>query len=192
MVNHNHAIAIAVEGNTEIRFFSQHTSLERANVGSPHFGIDVYTVWLTTDSDNVRPQFAQHVRRDVISRTVCTIHHNLQFTEAKFVRERGFAKLDIATRGINDTAGFTQFCRINAADLLFHFRFDGLFYRIRQFGAVDREEFNAIIVERVMRCRYHNSGLCAEGTRQISHGRCWHRTSEECGKARSRQTRFQC
>ncbi|MGQ7113432.1 phosphoglucosamine mutase, partial [Escherichia sp. TWPC-MK] len=25
-------------GNTEIRFFSQHTSLERANVGSPHFG----------------------------------------------------------------------------------------------------------------------------------------------------------
>ena len=25
MVDHNHAIAIAVEGNTEIRFFSQHT-----------------------------------------------------------------------------------------------------------------------------------------------------------------------
>ena len=192
MVNHNHAIAVAVEGNTEIRFFSQHTSLERANVGSPHFGIDVYTVRLTTDSDNVRSQFTQHVRRDVISRTVCTIHHNLQFTEAKFVWERGFAKLDIATRSINDTAGFTQFCRINTADLFFHFRFDGFFNCIRQLSTVNRKEFNAVIVEWVMRCRNYNSSLCAEGTRQISHGRCWHRASEERGKTGCCKPRFQC
>ena len=59
--------------------------------------------------------------------------------------------LDQAPGGINDTAGFAQLCRIHAGEFFLHFGFNRLFHIIRQLGALNGEEFNTVVVERVMR-----------------------------------------
>ncbi len=86
----------------------------------------------------------------MISRPVSAIDYHLQSIEAQLVRKGAFAKLDIATGGVDDTTGFTQLGGIHAGQLFFHFGFNGFFYLIRKLGTFDREEFDAVVIERIM------------------------------------------
>ncbi len=174
VVNHNNAVAIAVQRNTQIGFFRNHARLQGTDVSGADFFIDVHTVWLTANGNHVCTQLTQYIWCNVVRCTVSAIHHNFKLTQTQFVREGAFAKLDIATGSINDTGSFTQFSRVHAGDRFFHFGFDSFFNRIRQFGPIDGEEFNPIVIEWVVRSGDNNPGLSTESTRQISNGRCWH------------------
>ena len=98
--------------------------------------------------------------------------------QAQLVREGAFAEFDITTRRIDDTVRFTQLGGINTGNLFFHFSFNGLFHLVRQLGAVNGEELDAIVVERVMRRRDHNSRFRAEGARKVGNSRRWHWASK--------------
>ncbi len=150
VVDHDHAVAVTVQRDTQIGFFRDHARLQGADVGSADFFIDVNAVWLTTDGNNIGAQLTQYVWRNVIRRTVSAIHHNFKLAQAQFIREGAFAKLDIATGGIDNTGGFTQFSRVHTGDCFFHLGFYGFFNRIRQFGAVDREKFDPVVIVRVV------------------------------------------
>ncbi len=191
MVDHDHAVSVAIQRDTQIGFFCDHTRLQGTDVGSADLFIDVNAVWLTTNGDNIGAQLTQYIWRNVIRRTISAIHHNFKLAQAQFIREGAFAKLDIATGGIDDTGGFTQLSRIHAGDRFFHLGFYGLFNRIRQFGAVDREKFDPVVIVRVVRSGDNDPGFRTESTRQISNGRCWHWASERGRKTRGSQARFQ-
>ncbi|SSW74765.1 Uncharacterised protein [Klebsiella pneumoniae] len=150
MVNHNHPIAIAVVGNTQIGFFRQHARLQRPHVSGADLFVDVETVWLAAHRDNLGSQLAEDIRGDVIGRAVRAIHHHFQRSQAQFVGKGTLTKFNVAPRRIDDTAGFAQLSRIHAGELFLHFGFNRLFDIIRQFGALNGEEFNAVVVERVM------------------------------------------
>ena len=151
MVNHDHTIAIAIQGNTQIGFFSQYTRLQGTHVCRADFFIDVQTVRLAADGDHFRTQLAENIRRNVIGRTVCTVHYNFEVCQAQFIRERAFAEFNVAACGIDNTVGFTQLSGVDTGDLFLHFRFNRLFHVIRQFSAVDGEEFDTVVIERIMR-----------------------------------------
>lgn len=76
--------------------------------------------------------------------------HHFQRSQAQFVGKGTLTKFNVAPRRIDDTAGFAQLSRIHAGELFLHFGFNRLFDIIRQFGALNGEEFNAVVVERVM------------------------------------------
>ena len=174
MVHHYDPIAIAIVGNTQVGFFLQQARLQSTNIRRSDFFIDVESIRLTAHGDHLSAQLAENTRGDMVSRAVSAIDHHLQGVEAQLVRKGAFAKLDIAASGVDDTAGFAQLGGINAGQLFFHFGFNGFFNFIRELSPFDREEFNAVIIERIMRSGDHNSGLRAEGSRQIGNCRRWH------------------
>ena len=151
MVNHDHPIAIAVVGNTQIGFLRQHARLQRTHVGGADLFVDVEAVRLAAHRDNLSAQLAEDIGGNVIGRTVRAVHHHFQRAEAQFVGKGAFTKFNVAPGGINDTAGFAQLCRIQAGEFFLHFGFNRLFHIIRQLGALNGEEFNTVVVERVMR-----------------------------------------
>ncbi|CNT63955.1 Uncharacterised protein [Salmonella enterica subsp. enterica serovar Bovismorbificans] len=191
MVNHDDPVAVAVKRDAEFRLLRQHARLQRAHVGRAHFFVNVDAVWLTADGDNGRAQLAQHIRRDMVGSAVGAIHNHFQAIEAQFVREGAFTELNIASGGIDDAARFPQLGGVYAGDLFFHFGFDGFFHIVRQFRTVDREEFNAVIIERVMRSRDNDTRLRAESPRQIGDGWRWHRPGKRGRQSRSGKARLQ-
>ena len=178
MVNHDDAVAIAVKRDPQIRFLSHDARLEHPHISRTAFFIDVYTIRLATDGDNLRTQFTQHIRRNVIGGTVGAIHHNFQTIEAKFVWKRRFAKLNIAPRRIHDTTGLTEQGGVHASDLFFHFSFDSFFHFIRQLGAVNGEKFDAIIIKGIMRCRDNDACFGTESPGHVRDGGRRHRPGE--------------
>ncbi len=191
MVNHDDAVTVAVQRDAHVGFLGQHARLQSAHIGRAHFFVNVHTVRLAADSNHGRTQLTQHVRGDVVGGAVGAVDHHFQAIQAQFVREGAFAELNVATRSVDDAAGFTQLSGVHAGDLFFHFGFNGLFYVIRQLGAVDREELDAVIIKRVVRGGDNDTGFGTEGTGQIGYRRSRHRAGERGRQTRCRQTGFQ-
>ncbi len=174
VINHDHTVTIAIQGNTQIGLFSQDTRLQGTHVCRANFFVDVQTVRLAADSDHFRTQLAEHIRRNVVSRTVGTVHHNFEVCQAQLIRESAFAEFNVAACGIDNTVCFTQLSGVNTGDLFFHFRFNRLFHVIRQFGAVDGEEFDTVVIERVMGSGNDDARFRTEGACQIGNSRSRH------------------
>ena len=151
MVDHDHAVTVAVQRNAQVGFLCQNTRLQGTNISCPHLLVNVQTIRLAANGDDFRTQFAEDIRGDVIGRAISTVHHNFEVSQAQLIREGTFTEFDITARRINDTVRFTQLCGIYTGDLFFHFGFNGFFHVIRELGAVNGEEFNAVVVERVVR-----------------------------------------
>ena len=178
VINHNDAVAVTVQSNTQIGFFRDYARLQRTNIGRADFFIDVHAVRFTANRNDVSTQLAQYIWRNVVRCAVSAVHHNFKLVQAQFIRECAFAELNITTGSIDNTTGFTQFGRIHAGDCFFHLRFNCFFNCIRQFGPVDGEEFNPVVIKWVVRSGDNNPGFSTESTRQISNGRCWHGAGE--------------
>ncbi|MNY48455.1 hypothetical protein D3C86_1837920 [compost metagenome] len=128
----------------------------------------------------------------MIGRAVGAVHHDFQAFQAQFAREGAFTEFDVTAGGIDDPARFTQFGRFYAGQRFFHFGFNGFFHMVRQLRAINGEEFNAVVVKRVMRSRDYNTGFRTEGTCQIGYRRRRHWPREGSRQPRRGKTGFQC
>src|SRR5690606_37823423 len=93
--------------------------------------IDVEAVRLATYRKYFGTQLAENVGRDMVSRSMGSIHHDGKPRERQFIREGALAELDISPRRVINAASTTQLCRVNAVHL---FMKDGLDFRFDFIG----------------------------------------------------------
>ncbi len=101
-VHHHQAIAVTVEGDTEVGLALQHLGRQRLRGGGADAIVDVETIRAATDGDHLGSQLAEHGRSDVIGGAMTAIHHHLQPFQAQVAREGALAELDVAAGRIVD------------------------------------------------------------------------------------------
>src|SRR5690606_17592475 len=107
-------------------------------------------VRLASDGKDLRAQLAKDVRRNVVGGAVGRIHHDGKTREGQFVREGALAEFDVAASRIVDAPGPTQLFRLYTFDLFVEHGLDLGFHVVGQFHAIAGEEFDAVVVIRIM------------------------------------------
>ena len=194
-IDHHHPVAITIERNPEIGLLRQNGVTQRARRRCPDFVIDIQPVRLGADGTDLGTQFVQHVRCNVISRTVRAIDDDLQTTQIHVIWKRALAELDVSPGRIVDSPRASEIGRLHADQRRINPRLDFCLHRIGQLGTVRREKLDAIIVIRVVRCRNDDAGLQTQRACQVSNRWCRHRPDQadinpSCRKPRL-QRRFQ-
>ena len=157
----------------------------------PHTFIDVQAIWCAANGDDAGTQFMKHLRRNLIGRAVRRVHHNLQPTQRELVVKRALAELDVAPRCIFQAAGFTKTCGVHPGRLFQQSGFNFLFPGVWQLRALGTEEFDAIVIKRIVTGTDHHTQASPLGTRQISHARRRQRPQQHDIHASRRKARLQ-
>ena len=140
-------------------------------MGGAAFFIDVVAVRFVADADHLRAEFVEYLGRDVVTRAVGGIDHQLQSAQIKVVGEGGFAKFDIAVVRTVDAAGASEPVGRLGFHFLVDFGFDFQLDFIAQFHAAFGKELNAVVGIDIVRRGNHHAGGKAQRTGQIGHAR---------------------
>src|SRR5436190_20466922 len=76
LVDDEHAVAITVERDADIRAHFLHLAAKRGGLGRAAFAIDVEAVGVDPERDHLGPQFPQCLRCNLVGRTIGAIHHH--------------------------------------------------------------------------------------------------------------------
>ncbi len=77
-IDHHQAIGVAVQGNADICVIGAHSQRQRVRRSRTKAGIDVETVRLIADRNDFGPQLMEHMRSNMIGRTMGAIDHDGQ------------------------------------------------------------------------------------------------------------------
>ena len=70
--------------------------------------VDVHPVRLASNGKNFGAQFMENLGRNVVSRAMGAVHHDFQTPEGQLTGKGTFAKLNITSCSIIQTAGLAQ------------------------------------------------------------------------------------
>src|SRR5437773_2416276 len=90
--------------------YSQHQRLRRSSAKTV---IDIQTIRLITDSNDICTQLMEDMRCNLVSSTMRTIEHDFQAPQIVLGRKCTLAKLDITALCVIKASGLTQFFRRN-------------------------------------------------------------------------------
>ena len=107
-VHHLQSVRIAIERNAKVSLVGFDSTHQRIGMRGTHFVVDVQAIGAAANGNHLGTQLMKHLRRNVIRGTVRSVHHNLQAFEGEIVRERAFAKLDVAACSIVQAFGFAK------------------------------------------------------------------------------------
>ena len=149
---------------------------QRLGVGRSDPGIDVHPVRRHADHGHVRAQPAQRIRRHAPARTVRAIEHNIQFRKIEPLLHGLEAAVDITACGALHLArhGNACRCRIGALEGVEHGRLKHFFHLIGELHALMAEQFEAIVLELIVRSGHHHAEGRARFTRHHGDGRRRH------------------
>ena len=191
VIHHQHAVTVAVEGDTQVCFFSQHSRLQRLHMRRAAVVVDVQTIRLGRQHRNVGAQLFEHTRGNLVGRAVGAVENHFQAAKVGTGRHTAFAELDITTGRIIDTRHFAKLVRIHNRHLRVEQLFDHQLNFIGELGTLTREELDAVVIMRVVRRTDHDASFCMKSSREVSNGRCRHWPQKHDICPRSRQARFQ-
>ena len=174
MIDHDDAVAVAVEGDAQVRAGVQHLARQFFRHGRTAFLVDVQSVGRYADGADFRAEFLEHVRRDVVRGTVGAIDDDFQAAQFQARADGALAEFDIAPGRVVDSGSLADGLRGNRGHFLVEFGLDGEFDRVGQFGALPGEELDAVVVEGIVGGADDDAGLGAQGARQIGDGRRGH------------------
>ena len=148
------AISISVVRDADVRAIREHRLLQRFKMRRAASFVDVDAVRLCMDHMHVGAQAAQDARHAVVRRTIRTVEHDLQAVELHACRALHevdvFAHILLAALdAANVLARRTRqlLARLDAA----HETLDLILHSIGQLVAVAAEEFDAVVIEGVVR-----------------------------------------
>src|SRR4051812_44827655 len=95
-IDDQHAIAVTVEGYSEICFLKGNFSLKSGGRRRAEASIDVHAVGLDADRHHVGAQLVEYAWRDRVGRAVRAIDDELQALQVELAREGRLAELDVA------------------------------------------------------------------------------------------------
>ncbi len=144
-IDHLKAVRITVKRNPKVSLVLSHRCHQGLRRGGPHAMVDVAAVRRAADAHDLGAQLVEHGRRDVVGRTVGSVDHYLHPFQAEAIRYAALAELDVAARRIVNPARTAQCGRIHPLRVLSKRRLDLKLPGIGQFGAVSREELDAVV-----------------------------------------------
>ena len=168
------AVRIAIKCNPGVGPRLQHPLAQMFHMQSPAIEVDVAPVRLIEHGSYFSPRFAKQIRCKRRRRTVAAIQHDAHSTQPN--RQCGKQKVEIRpgckTRLQTRGRGVRLHSRQNAEN----FFFDFMLFRIRQLIAGSRENLDAVVLKRIVRCRDHHARGKAPGARQPRDSRRCHHT----------------
>jgi len=176
------AIGVAIVRDADIRAVLLDEALDFLRMRAAALRVDVHAVRLVVRNDDLRPELAQNARRRFVSSAVGHIDRHAHFLKRHPARKARLGKFDIATEGVIDARGASDFSggwanRINLAgeNELFDFLFD----LIVELVAVVPEKFDAVVFVGIMGGGKDDAGIGAERAGDVSHARRRQRPDDE-------------
>ena len=93
-----HTIRISVKCNTDICLFGNNSCTQFVHMGRTTIGINVRSIWIGMNSDQICPQIFQRLNRSIGTCAFCTVHNDLQ--RRQIYRNRLFLKRNILIHNI--------------------------------------------------------------------------------------------
>ena len=166
-IDHDEAIAVAIQGDARIRPVLQHGLAHRARADRPAAVVDVETVRAHSDRHDLRAELLEHAGGDLVGRPVRAVHHEPEPVQHGAPGKRALAELDVPPRRIvhplhlADAIGCDRLERALECELDRDLRFVG------ELAAVPGEELHPVIKVRIVRRADHDAGIGAVGLREI-------------------------
>ena len=174
-IDDDHAIRVAIERNTDIGAHFVHLLGEGGRVGRPAFLVDVETVRLVVDGNDLGAQFPQCERSHLVSCPVRAIDDDAQTGQGHRAGHRALGEFDVAVMDAIDA--FCPAKRIligqRHVNLTVQHALDGCFDLIRELVAIRTEQLDPVVVVRIVRRRDHDAKIGAQRARK--HGNRWRR-----------------
>ena len=170
-IDHNQAVAVAVERDTVVGFVLQHGSLQGFDVGGADALVDIEAVGGIADADHIGAQLVKDFGRGVVAGAVGGINHQFQIAQIERAGEGGFAKFDVAGVGAVDAAGAAELLGWLGEHLFFQFGFDGQLGGVVQLHAAFGEKLDAVVGKLIMRGGNHHAAGQAQGAGEIGDAR---------------------
>ena len=188
LVAHHDAVGIAVERDAEIGARLLHLGDHRLGRGGADVLVDVETVGIDADGEDIGAQFPQRGRRDLVGGAIGAIDDDAQPFEAQLLREGALGEFDVARLRVIDAARAADLGRRGEAvgEAVRHQLFDLGFALVGELLAVAIEQLDAVVVVGIVRGRDHHAEIGAQRARQHGDGRRRQRPEQERRPCRPR------
>ena len=181
LIDQDDAIGVAIERDADVGAHFAHLAAQRLRRGGPAFLVDVESVGLDADGNNVGAQFPQRFRYHLVGRAVGAIDHHAHAVEAEIARQRALGEFDVAVMHAVDAAGApeTRALRQSLVERFVEQLLDLLFDIVGQLEALRAEQLDAVVLEQVMRGGNHHAEIGAHRLGQHRHRRRRHRAEQQ-------------
>ncbi len=174
LVDHDHPIGVAIEGDAEVGLMA--TDLARRHRGVQRAGVlvDVLAVRLDAQREHLGAELREDRRRDAVGSAVGGVDHDAHAVEGEVLREGRLDEGDVAAgrvveakRGPIRVFGRPLAIHGVAGDQLFELDL----HLIGQLEAVRPEDLDAVVLIGVVRGADHHAGVRAHARREVGDGR---------------------
>lgn len=181
LIDQDDAIGVAIECDADIGAHLAHLFAERFRRSRAAFLVDVETIRLDADRNDVGAQLPQRFRHHPIGRAIGAIDHHAQAVEAEIARQRALGEFDVTIMHAVDAAGAPQARALRQAfvQAFVEQLLDLLFDVVRKLEALRAEQLDAVVFEQIMRGRDHHPEIGAHRFRQHRHRRRRHRAEQQ-------------
>mmetsp|Transcript_7323 Transcript_7323/g.12823 ORF Transcript_7323/g.12823 Transcript_7323/m.12823 type:complete len:277 (+) Transcript_7323:1049-1879(+) len=179
LINQDHPIGVAIKANSQIRPCLTHLLRCRLRLGRTAAKVDVQTIGLDAEGNDLRPEFPQNLWRGAIGCAVGTVDHHLQTIQTHVRREGRFHPLHIAEAAVVDPFRAADVSGLHRVHTLEGHLLDRGFGVVVQFEAIGAEELDSVVFRRIVAGRDHHAHIGAHRGRQHPDGGCRHRAEQE-------------
>src|SRR3982075_1801390 len=180
-IDENDAVGVAIERDANVGAHFANLAAQRLRRGGSAFLVDIESVRVDADSDNIGAQLPQRFRHHLIGRAVSAIDHHAQAVEAEIARQRALGEFDVAVMDTVDPAGTpeTGALRQTLVERLVQQSLDLLIDIVGQFKALRAEQLDAVVFEQIMRSGNHHAEIGTHRLGQHRHRRRRHRAKQQ-------------
>ncbi len=181
LVDQNDAVGVAIERNANVGAHFAHLAAQRLRRRGAAILVDVETIRLDADGDDVGAQLPQRFRHHLVGGAVSAIDHHAQAVEAEVARQRALGEFDVAVMHAVDAAGAPEACTLREflVEVFVEQLLDLLFDVVGQLEAEWPKQLDAIVLEQIMRRRDHDAEIGAHRLGQHCHRRRRHRAEQQ-------------
>jgi hypothetical protein len=158
----DNSICIAIESYPEVRSFLKNQATGHFWVKGPTIGIDILPIRLNAKWDHLCSQLLKNRRGYPIGGSVSAIDNDTKPLQCQMVGKGIFEKDHIPPNGVVNPVGLSYLAgrrskgvKVIRKDKLL----DPIFHLVGKFEAVLREDFDPIVVVRIMRSRNDDTGI---------------------------------
>src|SRR6267142_562771 len=168
------SVSIAIVRNANIGAVFPNFLAHQIGMHGTAIFVDVFAVRLIAVNDHVGAEFTQDARGGLISSTVRAIDNDAHPLKGHPSGKRCFGMLDVSAERVVNTDGFADF--VGSGADIFDFTTENevlnfVFDFVIELITVRPEEFNAVVVVRVVRGSNNDSGIGAKASRYVRNPR---------------------
>ena len=190
-IRHREAVAVAVEGDAEVRAMLGDGASQRRGMGRAATLVDVEAVGGAPDRDHLGAELLEDARADAIVGAVGAIDDELEAPQRVLLGKRALAEFEVAALGVVHALGLAEVLRRLHYQGSVEERLDLALHGVRQLHAVRREELDAVVLERIVRGGDHHARGKPQRAREERDRGSGHRSHEERIDARRGESRLE-